>query len=78
MKRASSEARKSAAQATSQAVPMRPPSGTAASRCAISFSLAMPSACEMPSIAIGVSISPGMITFARMPYFALPIASVWV
>ena len=29
----------------------------------------------MPSIAIGVFISPGMITLARMPYFALPIAS---
>ena len=31
-------------------------------------------AAEMPSIAIGVFISPGIMTLARMLYFALPNA----
>src|SRR5262245_17816302 len=38
----------------------------------------MPRALEMPSIAIGVFINPGMMAFTRMPYLALAKASWWV
>src|SRR5262249_8516801 len=75
MQRASSEAMNTAAQATSHAVPTLAPGVTVAWGCSISFCFGMPSACERPSIAIGVSIRPGMITLARTPNFALPSAS---
>ena len=45
-----------------------------ASRARMSSSLSRPRACEIPSTAIGVFISPGRIAFTRMPYFALPQA----
>ena len=66
MKPARSDARKAAAWATSQAVPILRPSGTWASRSAITSSLAFPADTRL-STAIGVFMRPGRITLARMP-----------
>ena len=38
----------------------------------------MPRAAEIPSIAIGVFISPGRTALTRMPWRATPIARCWV
>ena len=38
----------------------------------------MPRAAEIPSIAIGVCISPGRMALTRMPWRASPIARCWV
>src|SRR5688572_16982472 len=54
---------------------MRRPSGTVAARLLRSSSLSTPVPAEMLSMAMGVSMSPGMIALARMPYLALPPAS---
>src|SRR5215510_9267176 len=78
MKFASSEARKSAALATSQAVPMRRRSGTRASRCAAISARGFPLARARVSTAIGVSIRPGRMTLARTPNSAFWIAICWV
>src|SRR5438132_2751833 len=67
MKLASSDARKRAALATSQAVPMRPRSGTLASRSAATSARLRLLARARVSTAIGVSIRPGRIQLARMP-----------
>src|SRR3989440_8430345 len=70
MKLASSEARNSAALATSHAVPIRPRSGTLASRStATSVRLRLLARARV-STAIGVSMSPGRMQLARMPYEA--------
>src|SRR5439155_612631 len=78
MKLASSEARYSAALATSQAVPILRRSGTRASRSAATWARLLPLTRARVSTAIGVSISPGRITLARMPYSAFWIATCWV
>src|SRR5690348_4480780 len=67
MKLASSEAKNSAALATSHAVPIFLRSGTRASRIAATSARLLPEWRARVSTAIGVSISPGRITFARMP-----------
>src|ERR1043166_9528757 len=74
MKFASSEARNSAALATSQAVPMRLRSGTLASRMAATSARLLPMARARVSTAIGVSIRPGRMTLARTPYSAFWMA----
>src|SRR6478752_7238286 len=73
-KRASSDARNSAALATSHAVPIVRPRGTMASRWATNSARSMPRAAEIPSIAIGVFISPGRIALTRIPCRATRIA----
>src|SRR5256885_902229 len=78
MKLASSEARNSAALATSQAVPILRRSGTRASRSAATWARLLPLTRARVSTAIGVSISPGRITLARMPYSAFWIATCWM
>ena len=78
MKLASSEARNSAALATSHAVPMRPRSATLASRSAATWARVLPWVRARVSTAIGVSIRPGRMVLARMPYSALRIATCLV
>ena len=74
MKPASSECRKSAALATSQAVPILARSGTLASRsAATSARLRLPTRARV-STAIGVFINPGRMTLARTPNGAFWIA----
>src|SRR6202048_4644390 len=75
MKLASSEARNSAALATSHAVPIRPRSGTLASRSAATSARLRLLARARVSTAIGVSMSPGKMQLARMPYGAFCRAS---
>src|SRR5262249_51354065 len=75
MKSASSEARKSAALATSHAVPMRWRSGTRALRIATTSSRLLPHTRARVSTAIGVFMRPGRMTLARMPYSAFWMAS---
>ena len=75
MKLASSEARNSAALAASHAVPIRPRSGTLASRSAATSARLRLLARARVSTAIGVSISPGKMQLARMPYGAFCRAS---
>lgn len=67
---ASSDARNRAAYPTSQALPIPPFRGTRSFRRLINTSLSSPMAPEMPSTAIGVFIKPGIMTLARMPYWA--------
>ena len=74
MKRASSEARKSAALAVSHALPIPPFSGTIAARAARCSSSPRPSRAAVPWIAIGVSINPGRIALHRTPFDAEPCA----
>ena len=57
---------------------MRLRSGTLASRMAATSARLLPVARARVSTAIGVSISPGRMTLARMPYSAFWIASCWV
>src|SRR6266700_389561 len=75
MKLASSEARNSAAFATSHAVPILRRSGTRASRIAATSARLLPVWRARVSTAIGVSINPGRITLARTPYSAFWIAT---
>ena len=78
MKLASSEARNNAALATSQAVPILRRSGTRASRSVATWARLLPLTRARVSTAIGVSIRPGRITLARMPYSAFWIATCLV
>ena len=67
MNLASSEARKTAAAATSHALPIPPFSGIASLRIAAYCSRGMPNMRATSSTPIGVSIKPGRIAFTRMP-----------
>ena len=53
---------------------MRRPSGTVAARRERSSSLSTPVPAAMLSMAMGVSMRPGMMALARMPCLALPPA----
>jgi hypothetical protein len=75
MKLASSDARNSAAVATSHAVPIRPRSGTLASRSAATSARLRLLARVRVSTAIGVFMSPGKMQLARMPHRAFCRAS---
>src|SRR5690606_3873288 len=75
---ASSEARKSAAFATSHAVPIRLFSGTCSLRWAMTSSREAPPSPTRFSIAMGVSMSPGRIALARMLSPACRIAMFWM
>ena len=70
MKLASSEARNKAALATSQPVPIFWRKGTLLSRSASTSARLFLNSRARVSTAIGVFISPGRITLARMPYGA--------
>ena len=70
MKLASSEARNSAALATSQPVPIFLRSGTRALRMAATSARDLPQVRARVSTAIGVFIRPGRIALARTPYSA--------
>src|SRR5262249_16839752 len=70
MKFASSEARKSAALATSQPVPIFLRNGTWASRIASISARVFLNSRARVSTAIGVFIRPGRMTLARTPYCA--------
>src|SRR6185312_5423784 len=74
MKLASSEARNSAALATSQGVPIFLRSGTRASRIAATSARLLPEWRARVSTAIGVSIRPGKMTLTRIPNSAFWIA----
>src|SRR5882724_9914912 len=78
MKLASSEARNSAALATSQAVPILPRSGTRALRVSRTADVVAPIAAAIPEIAIGVSIRPGSTALQRTPWLALALATLVV
>jgi putative molybdopterin biosynthesis protein len=78
MKFASSEARNSAALATSQPVPILARSGTLASRMAAISARLLPVTRARVSTAIGVSMSPGRMVLARTPCSAFWIASCCV
>src|SRR5262245_33634021 len=78
MKSASSEARNSAAFATSQAVPILCRSGTRLSRAAATSARLFPLTRARVSTAIGVSMRPGRMTLARMPNSAFWMAICWV
>src|SRR5207302_1537418 len=78
MNRASSEARKSAAFATSQALPIPPFSGTVLSRSTMYSSRSMPNSRAAASTPIGVLIRPGRIAFTRIPCGAYAPASACV
>ena len=70
MKLASSEARKRAALATSQPVPIFWRRGTFESRSASTSARVYLNVRARVSTAIGVFIRPGRMTLARMPYWA--------
>src|ERR1044072_4201041 len=71
MKLASSDARNSAALATSQPVPILRLSGTFESRSASTWVRGLLNSRARVSTAIGVFIRPGRITLARMPYWGV-------
>ena len=78
MKRASSEARKSEARATSQPSPRTPFKGTWASREATTSSRLWPVSAMIDSTANGVFMSPGRTAFTRTRWRAPVIATAWV
>ena len=78
MNPASSEARNGTAWATSQAVPIRRRGGPGRRRCGGARQGRPRHAPAIPSIAIGVSMSPGRTAFTRIPWRAPDMASWWV